>query len=490
MPVSMSVAFFISLPEFRIFFSLSQPFFAQTDMDLNHPNAPRLLAFLNRSDLTPELIDAYFERPGKDIGRKLGQRLIDDRPQGGYQTLKDVLKVRGIGKKRLQLMLNSPFEREGREAMPASLEFRVHSPKPALPASFLQSRQGIQVAEGEESGWQFDIRAGEARGPGGEPFQIVEHQHALQSKWSYRYVTGVPLWKVTVAAQVAWFDQPDPGNYPFENRLGTGLSSDAFRGNGGVPATVRDLEFDVYTGYVREDVRENREVIFLLLQSEHLPEPVPLIWYGPWQLESESQIPAVLLRQIQSASEPADAPRDDFFFDSDVSWTNWLAAPIIIGHGEDRGWDNSETTEADLERNFRVARENAPRVPNLTAVPSRPDDCDPWTRKVLIVNDYGHSQTDLNEIAKGVAGVINVSSRNDLIEKLKVAVDLEECECIGRLSAATDRLKKDGVCCQIQRACLSSRSWPLPMLDDSSYDICKPCAFSWPTIIVLRADVG
>lgn len=67
----------------------------------------KLLHFLNRPELDVKMIDLGFETQGQDIGTELATRLLEAKPSQGYKTENDILSVRGIGPKRLKLMLQA-----------------------------------------------------------------------------------------------------------------------------------------------------------------------------------------------------------------------------------------------------------------------------------------------------------------------------------------------------------------------------------------------
>lgn len=71
----------------------------------------KLVRFLNRTDLTPETIDRAFESAGRDIGLGLGEKLLEQRPADGFSSRASILKVSGIGPKRLQQMLTAAGRR-------------------------------------------------------------------------------------------------------------------------------------------------------------------------------------------------------------------------------------------------------------------------------------------------------------------------------------------------------------------------------------------
>jgi hypothetical protein len=67
----------------------------------------KLIQFLNRPDLTTELIDVGFETTGHDIGVVLASRILKARPREGYKTQTDILSINGIGPQRFKLMLDA-----------------------------------------------------------------------------------------------------------------------------------------------------------------------------------------------------------------------------------------------------------------------------------------------------------------------------------------------------------------------------------------------
>ncbi len=78
-----------------------------------------LLDYLNRSDLTAEMLDQAFEIPGPDIGPKLGRAILNARPAQGFSSLDEIDAIRGIGQGRIELLLD--VAATGRLAPPTML---------------------------------------------------------------------------------------------------------------------------------------------------------------------------------------------------------------------------------------------------------------------------------------------------------------------------------------------------------------------------------
>lgn len=79
----------------------------QEDFEMTKEAENKLISFLNRKDITAEMIDTVFERRGRDIGKKIGELLLQARELSPFRTIDDIRAVEGIGEKRLALMLEA-----------------------------------------------------------------------------------------------------------------------------------------------------------------------------------------------------------------------------------------------------------------------------------------------------------------------------------------------------------------------------------------------